>query len=143
MMKMPWEDNDIYGNTASGDCSKQKLVRTVYEMQNVIPKEEAIPIEWIKRKLLSGQYEYENDYDKGFDIGWNCAIKTLLKDWEKENGVKMGHWVKEDIVLTSYPPQYQWHCSECGETVHGFSDEVLKDRCPNCGIKMEKENETV
>lgn len=45
----------------------------------------AIPIEWIKKKLLSCQYEYENDYDKGFDKGWNCAIKTLLKDWEKEN----------------------------------------------------------
>lgn len=67
------------------------------------------------------------------------AIMTTKR--EKENGVKMGHWVKEDIVLTSYPPQYQWHCSECGETVHGFSDGVLKDRCPNCGIKMEKENE--
>ena len=45
----------------------------------------AIPIEWIEKKLLSCQYEYENDYDKGFDKGWNCVIKTLLKDWEKEN----------------------------------------------------------
>ena len=45
----------------------------------------AIPIELIKKKLLSCQYEYENDYDNGFDKGWNCAIKTLLKDLEKEN----------------------------------------------------------
>lgn len=57
-----------------------------YESIWGVPIIEAIPIEWIKKKLLSRQYEYENDYDKGFDKGWNCAIKTLLKDWEKENG---------------------------------------------------------
>lgn len=58
------------------------------EQINTAPVVEAIPIELIKKKLLSCQYEYENDYDKGFDMGWNCAIKTLLKDWEKENETK-------------------------------------------------------
>ena len=49
------------------------------------PTVEAIPIEQIKKKLLSSQYEYENDYDIGFDKGWNCALRALLRDWEKEN----------------------------------------------------------
>lgn len=57
----------------------------VLKIIDELPTIDAIPIEWIKKKLLSCQYEYENDYDKGFDKGWNCVIKTLLKDWEKEN----------------------------------------------------------
>lgn len=108
--------------------------------------EEAIPIEWIKDYIIPFQVHHDSlseELKENDGAGWVVdVLEGMLKRWERENGVKMGHWVKEDIVLTSYPPQYQWHCSECGKTVHGFSDEVLKDRCPNCGIKMEKENET-
>lgn len=51
---------------------------------------------------------------------------------------KTGRWIKENIVLTSDPPQYRWHCSECGRVVHGFTTGVLTDYCPNCGTKMRK-----
>lgn len=51
---------------------------------------------------------------------------------------KTGKWIRENIVLTSNPPQYQWHCSECGRLVHWFSAEILTDFCPNCGCKMER-----
>lgn len=49
---------------------------------------------------------------------------------------RRGKWIKENIVLTSNPPQYQWHCSECGRIVHWFTKEVLTNYCPNCGAKM-------
>ena len=100
----------------------------------------SIPIEWINSYTtgLIFSDDYEDNADS-IDYYIDC-IKEMVRDWEKENETKTGYWIKDNIVLTSYPPQYQWHCSECGETVHGFSDEVLKDRCPNCGIKMEKEN---
>ena len=47
--------------------------------------------------------------------------------------VVRGKWIKENIVLTSNPPQYQWHCSECGKIKHWFNDGVLTNFCPNCG----------
>ena len=49
---------------------------------------------------------------------------------------KKGKWIRENIVLTSNPPQYKWHCSECGRMVHWFTAEVLTDYCPNCGADM-------
>ena len=52
---------------------------------------------------------------------------------------KRGKWERENIVLTSYPPQYQWHCSECGEIKCGFDSGVLTNFCPNCGADMREE----
>ena len=54
----------------------------------------------------------------------------------KEDTIKYGHWIKENIVLTSNPPQYQWHCSECGKIVYGFDDNVCTEYCSDCGSKM-------
>lgn len=54
---------------------------------------------------------------------------------------KKGQWIRENIVLTSNPPQYQWHCSECGKMVHWFTTGVLTNFCPNCGADMRKEKE--
>ena len=50
--------------------------------------------------------------------------------------VVRGKWVQENIVLTSYPPLYKWHCSECGEIKRGFDSGVLTNYCPNCGADM-------
>ena len=50
--------------------------------------------------------------------------------------VKKGEWIKENIVLTSNPPQYRWHCSNCKEIIFGFTDDVLTNYCPNCGADM-------
>ena len=55
--------------------------------------------------------------------------------------VRHGKWIKENIVLTSLPPQYRWHCSECGSTKVGYDESVLTPYCPNCGAKMELEEQ--
>ena len=52
---------------------------------------------------------------------------------------KKGKWIKENVVLTSNPPQYVWHCSECGNPERGFSAHILTNHCPACGAKMEGE----
>lgn len=54
---------------------------------------------------------------------------------------RKGKWVKENIVLTSTPPQYQWHCSECGRLVHWFTTEKLTNYCPDCGARMSEGEE--
>lgn len=78
-------DLPMYNSFSVGMPLEERL-KIMLERQ---PTVDAIPVELIKKKLLSCQYEYENDYDKGFDKGWNCAIKTLLKDWEKENETRV------------------------------------------------------
>ena len=52
-----------------------------------------------------------------------------------------GEWIRENIVLTSDPPQYRWHCGVCGKLVYWFNDSVLTNFCSNCGADMRKETE--
>lgn len=47
-----------------------------------------------------------------------------------------GKWVKENIVLTSNPQQYLWHCSSCMAVVHGRTVAILPNFCPSCGADM-------
>lgn len=47
-------------------------IKDCYQEYGYIPRAEAIPIEWIERKLAEHWYV---DYD----------IRELLDDWEKEN----------------------------------------------------------
>lgn len=54
---------------------------------------------------------------------------------------KTGKWARENIVLTSTPPQYRWHCSECGKSIFGFTAAILTDYCPNCGADMKGEQD--
>lgn len=67
-------------------------------------------------------------------------IRSYLQRMKKPER-KRGKWIRENIVLTSDPPQYQWHCSECGRLVRWFSAEILTDFCPNCGADMRGEKD--
>lgn len=55
---------------------------------------------------------------------------------DKTESVRHGKWIKENIVLTSLPPQSRWHCSECGSIKDGYDESVLTPYCPKCGAKM-------
>ena len=73
-----------------------------------------------------------------WEEGMNCALSIIGAQPSVEAApVVHGRWVKENVVLTSNPPQYQWHCSECGRLTHWFTDEVLTNYCPTCGAKMD------
>lgn len=75
--------------------------------------------------------------DAAYKEGYCDCEQEWLKERRQER--KKGKWIRENIVLTINPPQYQWHCSECGKRVHWFTTEVLTDFCPNCGADMREE----
>ena len=91
--------------------------------------------------FANGEYDHEHA-NEHFIYG--CET---YKEWLEQLPVadmvevKMGKWEQENIVLTSYPPQYQWHCSKCGEIKQGFDSGILTNYCPNCGAKMDEEAE--
>ena len=64
------------------------------------------------------------------------AIRSIENLPSVQPQKKRGTWIKENIVLTSYPPQFQWYCSECGKAIHGYSAEILTNFCPSCGADM-------
>lgn len=65
--------------------------------------------------------------------------KAIKAELTQTNAEKQGRWILENVVLTSYPPQYQWHCSECGHILQGYDKSCLTTYCHNCGAKMRKE----
>ena len=70
----------------------------------------------------------------GYIAGLNRATRIIERLPSAE---PKGRWIKENRVLTSNPPQYVWHCSECGNPERGFSVHILTNHCPACGAKME------
>jgi rubrerythrin len=68
-------------------------------------------------------------YQDGYTHGYNEGIKQL------ENYVShpVGHWIPSHI-----PESILDECSECGFSCGAFTFKY----CPNCGAKMETEEET-
>ena len=97
-------------------------------MSDLIDREEVIDT---LEKELSAKYNRIE-----LAIGF-IGVKSIIESVPSAEP-KRGKWIRENIVLTSNPPQYRWHCSECGKMVHWFTTEVLTDFCPNCGAKMKK-----
>ena len=73
----------------------------------------------------------------------NEMISTRLKEIVR-NGTPLpkGHWVgiEYDGYADGNPVYDTWECSECGWE-HNGEDDTLTCYCPNCGAKMEEENE--
>lgn len=86
---------------------------------------------------LRSNYNCFNEQEEPVYRALSEAIKAVSAQSER----KKGKWIRENIVLTSNPPQYMWHCSECGKMVHWFTTEVLTDFCPNCGADMRGEQD--
>ena len=69
-------------------------------------------------------------------------VVKLIKDEKAEvEPVRHEKWIKENIVLTSLPPQSRWHCSGCGSIKDGYDESVLTPYCSNCGAKMDEEQD--
>lgn len=97
--------------------------------------------------LVGDEGRYEDSfagrwYDKRQDeyLWADELARRLVKRLQlilEASAEKTGKWIKENRVLTSNPPQYVWHCSECGNPERGFSVHILTNHCPACGAKME------
>lgn len=77
-----------------------------------------------------------------------CAIKATPEKYktlahkilERGTLVKTGHWIEKD----GFDGDTYYDCSECGESfclIDGTPTDNLYNYCPNCGAKMEGENE--
>ena len=89
----------------------------------------------LKQDVLDWQDCYNgfsDTYDKAMIIGEIDEQPTI-----EAEPVRHGKWIKENIVLTSLPPQRRWHCSECGSIRDGYDENVLTPYCSNCGAKMD------
>ena len=88
--------------------------------------------EEIIRNLKYTMEKHKNDTVHTFDTNISVMCKDILDYLEQEP--KIGHWIKSisENGITSAV-----HCSKCG-----FEDDryMLFKYCPNCGIKMEKNN---
>ena len=65
--------------------------------------------------------------------------KALDKGIEALENQKTGHWIEKD----GYDGDTYYDCSECGESfclIDGTPTDNLYNYCPNCGAKMEGEN---
>ena len=67
-----------------------------------------------------------NDRDIGY-IGCNVTAEEYLS--------YKGHWIVGPIMLTTYPPQYNYECSECHEIT---TCNKAPDYCPKCHADMRK-----
>ena len=72
-----------------------------------------------------------SDTDKNVHIGGG-----LFYPEAEDAEPKRGKWQKENIVLTSNPPQYRWNCSECGMICETYGTPPTWGYCPNCGAYM-------
>lgn len=61
------------------------------------------------------------DYDDNFS---ETTIDTLYEPIKCECG---GHFIFENIVLTSLPPQYPYRCDVCGKRIVKRSDGTFYD----------------
>lgn len=85
----------------------------------------------IKRLVDEADFKEDvsDDYKKGFYDFCNAVVKMLekLKD---DDFVQQGHWIYGEFDIP--------HCSECG---HQIMPNKISPYCPNCGARMDGEEE--
>ena len=102
-------------------------------MAEYISREAAIKRLYGWQKVIESTYGKNDEYAICLEEAIDKIEDLPAADvWEATRG----KWIKENIVLTTDPPQYRWHCSECGVIKYWFDDSVLTNFCPNCGAKM-------
>ena len=83
-------------------------------------------------EILKGAIKKPNTKDGYLGQALTMGIEAL------ENQ-KTGHWEEEEM----YDGDVAYRCSECGEEfclIEGTPIDNLYNYCPNCGAKMEGEN---
>ena len=120
---------DMVENEPCGDCISRKDV--------IILIDEATELHPYK---VIGDSETYSDYNQG----WEDACNWLYANIESDNlktvtpQQKVGKWIDSNL------PQEKYVCSECGGACwyYDYEGSVAKSKyCPNCGAKMEVEDE--
>ena len=115
-------------------CDMVRITSELKELPTVTPKvvecEDAISRQAIKMLLGNRFMELQKRHDdKRYET--NYCLNTILELPPVTPKQKMGRWIDYQKNIWIYA-----QCSECG-TVH----DTKTNYCPNCGAKMEGENE--
>lgn len=111
-------------------------------MAEYIEREDAINLFW--------PVDPENDGSDGCTVVLKCGhynsneIEAMLSDLPAANvaEVRHGRWIPSD--MGGGEPDEAYICSECGEPwtlIDGNPAENNMRYCPNCGARMDKEDE--
>lgn len=114
----------IYGQTL--DEMKEDKGAWEYEQE---PSSDAISRQAVL-KIIDGWYENNRDTENIEDL---IILITYMASVKQEP--KTGHW-KRRIIDSGY--NADWKCSECG---HKEMTDFPTNYCPNCGAKMEGEQD--
>ena len=82
---------------------------------------------------------------KAAELAWKELVSIdLLKDLEQVDAVPVvpGRWILLGKNEHDYETSVEEKCSLCGRYVYRYDTELQDNYCPNCGARMDKEDET-
>ena len=95
--------------------------------------------------LLANCYILEADYDDGIEPRRAYAISIeSVRNAPTVDAVEVvhGRWILLGKNEHDYETSVEEKCSLCGRYVYRYDTELQDNYCPNCGAKMDKEDET-
>ena len=93
-------------------------------------------------------YRRECRYCKATFADWYRSMKKADEAWNRRAQpadvaqVVHGEWILLGKNEHDYETSVEEKCSLCGRYVYRYDTELQDNYCPNCGAKMDKENET-
>lgn len=89
----------------------------------------------LKDIICSNVYPVADAFNsRDYGMLWTGGIEKAIDDMPTVDPVKHGRWVEHDSSIKDVPTEA---CSECGEWSYGYNEKY----CPNCGARMDDEDE--
>ena len=100
--------------------------------------------EYIEREALLRKFNHDDMENDGHDfVHLNVARKAIEEAPAADVApVVHGRWILLGKNEHDYETSVEEKCSLCGRYVYRYDTELQDNYCPNCGAKMDKEDET-
>ena len=100
--------------------------------------------EYIEREALLRKFNHDDMQNDGHDfVHLNVARKAIEAAPAADVAeVVHGRWILLGKNEHDYETSVEEKCSLCGRYVYRYDTELQDNYCPNCGAKMDKEDET-
>ena len=99
---------------------------------------------YIEREALLRKFNHDDMENDGHDfVHLNVARKAIEEAPAADVApVVHGRWILLGKNEHDYETSVEEKCSLCGRYVYRYDTELQDNYCPNCGAKMDKEDET-